>query len=384
MTTLNNEQRFNIITRNLEEIIGEDDLRYMLDSGAPINHYIGFEISGKPHIGQALIVMQKVKDLMDAGVNVNFLLADLHTYLNGKLNGDMKLIAEVRDGYFTEIIKASIMMLGGEPEKLNFIKGGEYYAAHPDYWTTFLEISKNTTLARIERSISIMGRTDGESQDFGTLCYPPMQAADIFAMKINIVQGGIDQRKIHVVMRDVAKYIKTNAPEFNGKFLKPVAIHTPLLPALDAPAVWPLPEGCDMKQMQIDMKMSKSKPGGAIYIDDEPEKIKKTIMKGFCAEKEIEYNPILEWVKMIVFDRDGKEITIVRPEQYGGNISFKDYEDLKKKFADGLVHPIDVKNFLADYLINLFAPAREHFAKSPYREMKARTEEILESVKKKR
>ncbi|MDR1691532.1 MAG: tyrosine--tRNA ligase [Rickettsiales bacterium] len=381
---LTTQQRFDLITRNCEEVIGADDLMYMLETGLPLNYYIGFEISGRPHIGQAVTVMQKYKDMMDAGINCRFFFADWHSYINNKLDGNLNYIEEIADGYFKEIFKAALLMLGGDPEKFQVVKASELYQQKPDYWLTFLEVCKSTSPSRIARSISIMGRQEGEISDFAFLVYPPMQVADIFAMNINIAHGGIDQRKIHVIMRDCAKSIRTNAPHLGDKFMKPAVIHTPILPSLLQPPVWPIPEGTDLKQMQIQMKMSKSNPLSAMYIDDTVEDVRKKVMKGFCAEREIGYNPVLTWVKMIIFDRDNQPVTIVRPEQHGGDITFENYADLEQKFAEGLIHPIDVKNFLADYLINLFAPAREYFSKSPYKEMKARTEEILAKVNKKK
>ncbi|MBN2675851.1 MAG: tyrosine--tRNA ligase [Alphaproteobacteria bacterium] len=378
---MNTEERLNLIKRNTEEIIGEDELRFMLESGQEINHYIGFEISGKLHIGQAVIVMQKVKDLMDAGVKVHLFLADWHSYLNDKFGGNLEIIKEIADGAFKEILKASILTLGGDPEKLTFIKASEYYATHPDFWLTFLEVSKNTSLPRIERSISIMGREEGQTKDFGSLAYPPMQAADIFAMNIQIAQGGIDQRKIHVIMRDTADKIKTNMPMFHGKRMKPVAIHTPLLPSLAKPAIWPIPEDMNKRELLNKGKMSKSDPNSAMFMMDDPEAIRKKIMKGFCMEKEIGYNPILRWFEMIVFPREKSGFKIVRPEEHGGIISFKDFKDLESKFEKGDVHPIDVKNFLADYLIEMFKPAREHFQKPAYKKMLDRMEEILGKIK---
>lgn len=43
-----------------------------------------------------------------------------------------------------------------------------------------------------------------------------------------------------------------------------------------------------------------------------------------------------------------------------------------------------MKNFLGDYLVNFFAPAREHFAKPKNDKMLERMDEILDGIKKKR
>jgi tyrosyl-tRNA synthetase len=95
MKKLSVEQKLELIKRNTEEILGEEELVELLKSGEKLKHYIGFEISGKPHLGHGLVCMSKVKDLHDAGVDVSIFLADYHSWINNKLGGEMKTIQEV-------------------------------------------------------------------------------------------------------------------------------------------------------------------------------------------------------------------------------------------------------------------------------------------------
>lgn len=82
---MNAEEKFELVKRNTEEIIGEADLKKMLKEGGKLKHYIGFEISGKPHLGHGLVCMSKVKDFHDAGFEVSIFLADWHSWINNKL-----------------------------------------------------------------------------------------------------------------------------------------------------------------------------------------------------------------------------------------------------------------------------------------------------------
>ena len=63
---MNVEKKFELIKRNTEEILGEEELKEMLKKGEKLKHYIGFEISGKIHLGTGLMCMLKVKDFMEA------------------------------------------------------------------------------------------------------------------------------------------------------------------------------------------------------------------------------------------------------------------------------------------------------------------------------
>ena len=88
------EEKIELIKRGTEEILVEDELRLLLETGVPLNHYIGFEISGKVHIGTGLVCMGKIKDFINAGVKCSIFLADWHSYINEKLGGDKEKIKE--------------------------------------------------------------------------------------------------------------------------------------------------------------------------------------------------------------------------------------------------------------------------------------------------
>ncbi len=145
------EERFHLITRNTEEVITEEDLMGMLRNNEKLKHYIGFEISGKPHLGHGIVCMNKVKDFVDAGVDCTIFLADWHTWINNKLGGDREIIRKVGEGYFKEALIAGYKCVGGNPNDLKFVFGSELYHNNDKYWETVIDVSKHTSLGRIER-----------------------------------------------------------------------------------------------------------------------------------------------------------------------------------------------------------------------------------------
>ena len=183
-----------------------------MDAGLELRHYIGFEISGKAHLGTGLMSMAKVRDLTAAGVHCSVLLADWHTWINDKLGGDRDLIRRIATGYFTEAFRASLLCVDADPgSRASSCSASDLYRDDTEYWATVIEVSKNTTLARMQRSISILGRQERESIDFAKLIYPAMQAADIFTLGVHIAHAGMDQRKAHVIARDVAMQMRIHA-----------------------------------------------------------------------------------------------------------------------------------------------------------------------------
>lgn len=367
---MTNEEKFNLITRNLEEVLTAEELKNLINSGTPLKHYIGFEISGKLHLGY-LFTLLKVKDLQDAGAETIIWLADLHSAINDKLDGNLETIKRVARGYFTDAFKALFESIGGNPAKLQFKLCSDIYAQHPNFWLTLLEIGKTTTLARTKRSITIMGREESDdSMPTDKLFYPIMQAADIFLLGANIAHAGIDQRKVHVIAKDAAMQVKTYPlKNIKGNQIKPVAIHHPILLSLSGPS------GAQGEADEVAMKskMSKSKPGSGITIHDSPEQIKIAINQAFAPEGIVEGNPILNWTKYLVFYSPDSKLEIKRPEKFGGDVTYISYDNLEKDYAEKKLHPQDLKIAVAEWLINKLEPARIYF-ENP--ERKAALEEI--------
>jgi len=373
---MNEKEKLELINRNTAEILTEEELRILLRNNEKLNHYIGFEISGKIHLGTGLMSMLKIKDFLEAGINCSVFLADWHSWINDKLGGDRERIKKTATGYFKEGLKASMKCIKGYPEKIKFVLGSDLYRNNDEYWATMIDVSKNISLSRIQRSITIMGRKEGESVDFAKLLYPPMQVADIFFQKINIAHSGLDQRKAHVIAREVAMQMKIS-PLLNkqNQKIKPLAIHHNLILGLQKPPAWPISKE-KMQELWSSMKMSKSIPDSAIFITDASEEIERKISKAFCPEKETEFNPVLDWTNKIIFTINNK-LEIKRDSKFGGDKYYKNYSDLKKDFSEGKLHPTDLKKSVAESLKELLKPARDHFSQPKIKKMKEDMEKLL-------
>lgn len=351
-----------LITRNLDEVLVREDLDRLIASGTKLRHYIGFEISGKVHLGTGLVCMGKVKDFVDAGVECTIFLADWHSWINDKLGGDRDQIRRFSVDYFAEGLKASFRCLGGDPSKLNFVLGSDLYHNNDEYWASLIDVAKETSLARMQRSISILGRKEGETVDFAKLIYPAMQVADIFALQVNIAHAGMEQRKAHVIARDVASKLKvTVLRDAQGKQIKPVCVHHPLLLGLNKPAAWPPQEGADTTEFFSSMKMSKSVKSSALFVHDTEDEIRQKVKKAFCPPDHARFNPILDWSRKLIFARDG-EFRIARSDAHGGDLRFTSPEEVEDAYNTGALHPADLKNGVADWLVETLTPAREAFA----------------------
>jgi tyrosyl-tRNA synthetase len=376
-------------------------------------------------------------------------LADYHTILNNKLDGNIETIRQVAYEYFAPVMLLCLKIVGcvvdfSFESKLNntynnqqnlvpvqIVFAQNLYQETRNNHTYFefdMQVAKNLTLSRVLKSVSIMGKEAGKEAEFGTLRYPVMQVADAFFMQAHLVHAGMDQRKCHVLMREVASKLTDDYCLRLGdaKHIKPIAIHHSLLLGLEKPVVakdvrtvefikdgqldyeatitstvglegeklightqvpkspqYPIPEEIIKKTQEeatdkfFEMsKMSKSKPNSAIFVDDTVDQILNKIKLAYCPLpkpgeetleqiiKEQRWNPILDWLKNMIFPA-GKTLNLVRPEKFGGDKVYSNYEQLELDYFEGKLHPMDLKNAVSKVLIDWFEPIRDYLTKNP-------------------
>jgi tyrosyl-tRNA synthetase len=121
--------------------------------------------------------------------------------------------------------------------------------------------------------------------------------------------------------------------------------------------------------------MSKSKPETCIFIYDTPTEIKQKMTRAFCPERTIAFNPVIDICKHIIF-REKTVFTIERPAKFGGTIEFQSFKELEKTYAEGKLHPQDLKNGVAAELAEILELVRRYFASN------SEAQECLEIVRK--
>ena len=334
------ETRLELVARPpTEEIIVADELRELLETNEHPRHYIGFEISGPLHLGSLFVAGYKIRDFIEAGFETTVFLADWHSYINDKLGGDWDRIRRAARYYADAFRQVA--------PGVRVVTGSELYSRTPEYWGWIVRIAKRSTVSRLYRTLTIMGRKAGEAIDAAQLVYPLMQAADIRALEVDVAHAGIDQRKVHMLARDVFSKLG---------WRKPVAVHHHLLAGLQEPRAEGFDEDPSL-DLRISSKMSKSKPDSAVFIHDSREDIERKILKAWCPQKVVENNPVLEIVKYVIF-KEKEKLRVERPSKYGGDAEYGDYESLEADYAEGKLHPLDLKRAVARELDSIIDPVR--------------------------
>jgi len=349
------EKRMQLIREVGEEIVTEEELKELLQTKAHPVAYDGFEPSGRMHVAQGILRTININKMIQAGVRFKVLVADWFAWMNNKLDGDLGKI-RTTGKYLIEVWGAC----GMKTENIDFI-WAKNVVTKEDHWKTTIDIARNATVKRIMRCSQIMGRKSGEALSAAQIIYPCMQAADIFHLKCDITQLGMDQRKVNMLAREIGPKIG---------FWKPVVVSHHMILGLTKPAT----KSRDPADMLLDMKMSKSRPDSAIFMDDSEQEVNRKIAKAYCPGKQVEMNPILEYCKYMIFERF-KTVEIGRPAKFGGSLSVSSYDELARIYRSGELHPADLKSATASYINELIKPVRMHFKKN------AKAKSLLERVK---
>ena len=347
-----NRSRIASIVGDVEETVGIDHLvdcvanNTSIGGDGTIRCYVGFEPSGKAHIGWKVLSLQ-LKRMLKADVNVLIFLADWHAWINDKFNGQMEDIQTT-----ARYMEDTFRVLLGNPEEgdgpgqLRFLYASKLMNSG-DYWARVLRCSKGATLAMVRKTFTIMGRDEASSDhDLSKFYYPAMQASDIFELGIDIAIGGMDQRKAHMFMRDVAS---------KWGWKKATCLHTPIVSSLKS-------SGARMES--FDHKMSKSDPSGAILIHDDEKKLRKKMQKHAYLNPEDDNSPVYELAEHVVLPEWG-EIRVTPNPKFGEPSTWTDLKSFKLAVKDGTIHPLDAKLGVADGISRGLVDVAKFFEENP-------------------
>ena len=326
------DQKLNLIKRNTEEILTEDELAELLKSKKEPVVYLGYAPTGRPHIGY-LIPAMKIKDFVDAGLRVKILLADIHAHLD-----NMKTPFELLDKR-VEFYKAELTRLyqsiGADISKIEFVKGSDF-ELDKKYTMDVYRLAALTSAERCRHAAAEVVKF-GENPRLSGFLYPILQTLDEEYLGADIQYGGTDQRKIFGFARE-------SHPKLGQK--KRVEIMTLMLPGI------------------MGGKMSASDPASKIDLLDSPDNIAARINKAYCPAGELSDNGITVFVKYVLMplkeDR-GEALLIERPAKFGGDIEYKKYAELERDFIEKKLHPEDLKKAAAREIAQLLKPVREFF-----------------------
>ena len=328
-SNLSIDEKIKLVKEVGEEINQEEELRGLFERNEMPICYDGFEPSGRMHIAQGLLRAINVNRLTKAGCIFVFWIADWFAQMNNKMGGDIEKI-HIVGRYFVEIWRAAGMDL----KNVKFLWcSDEINRNSNDYWQSVINVARANNIDRIKRCCQIMGRKEGDSLQASQIMYPCMQCTDIFFLKANIFHS-------KSILKLLSCCVKISH--------KPIIVSHHMLKSL-------------VKGVE---KMSKSIPDSAIFMEDSAEEVNRKIKKAYCPEKEIDDNPIFDYVKYLIFPRFNK-FELKRPEKYGGDKTYNSFEEICEDYKKGDLNPGDLKPNVARLINEMIEPVRQHFQNDP-------------------
>ena len=309
------KERYELITRNLQEVIGEKELKEKLKSGKEFSVYWGAMPTGSISIAY-FFPMLKIADLLKAGCKVKILIADLHAALDSVPWKDI----EKRYKYYKLAIETILKTIGVPLSKLEFVKGGALQL-NEKYFYDLLTMSTIASAHDSKKAASEVVKMDNNPKLSG-LIYPLMQSLDEEYLHVDAQLGGNDQRKIMVFARE-------NLPKMGYK--PRIELLNPLIRGL------------------VGEKMSSSIKASKVDLMDDPEIVKRKINKADCITGDPNNGimALLKYFIMILKEDKKEKLIIERPEKYGGNLEYSSYKEIEKDFTSKKLHPLDLKNTVA-------------------------------------
>ncbi len=320
------DKRFEIIKRNTEEIVTEQELKKVLKEKEKPVVYLGTAITGKPHVGYYVWVL-KLSDFLKAGFKVKLLLADLH----GALDNSQWSTLEKRYDYYARVLPLMFKSIGVDIKDLEIVKGSEFQLK-PEYSYDILRMSTITSINDCKRAASEVVKF-GKNPNLSGLIYPLMQSLDEVYLDADVQYAGIDQRKIMMFARE-------NLPKI--KYDKRIEIMTPLIPGL------------------MGKKMSASDEKSKIDLLDSKEVVKDKVKNAEFIQGKID-NGVMAFLKnvLITIKKDkGEKFIVKRDQKYGGDLEYEDYEEIEADIKNKKIHPLDLKLAVAEEINKLLEVIR--------------------------
>lgn len=335
-STMTVEEKYTLITRNLQEVLGAESIREVLGE-RPLRMYWGTATTGKPHIGY-LVPMSKIADFLKAGCHVKILLADLHAFLDNQ-KAPWPLLRR-RTTYYEQVIKATLESIGVSTEQLEFVVGTSYQLSREYNLDAYRLAAMVTEHDAKKAGAEVVKQVDHPL--LSGLIYPGLQALDEEYLGVDAQFGGTDQRKIFT-------YAEKYLPQLGYK--KRSHLMNFMVPGL------------------MGSKMSSSDPDSKIDLLDDRATVERKIKKSFCEEGNVKENGLLSFARFVLFPvlalRGQPQFQLRRKAEFGGDLTFAHYQELEDCFAQRQLHPGDLKKGVADAINDLLEPIRQRWAKDP-------------------
>ncbi|CBX94254.1 hypothetical protein IAQ61_006382 [Plenodomus lingam] len=333
---MSEEEKMALIKVNLAEVLNPEIMDEALKKQGHLKVYWGTATTGRPHCGYFVPIL-KIAQFLAAGCHVKILLADIHGFLDN-LKAPIELV-KFRAEYYRYTIRALLKAVKVPIDKLEFVLGSSY-ELNADYTMDLLRLASITSESAAKKAgAEVVKQT--ENAPLSGLIYPLMQALDEQYLDVDVQFGGVDQRKIFALAKDVL-------PKIGYK--ERAHLMNPMVPGLQGG------------------KMSASDPDSKIDVLDNADIVKRKLKKAFAPPKIVDDNGVLSFVEYVLLPAGhlihGEQKFIV-PRRDAEPLVYTNIADMQSDYANDILIPQDLKPAVTDALNKLLEPVQAEFQATP-------------------
>ncbi|CAH8862246.1 unnamed protein product [Trichobilharzia szidati] len=321
--------KYTLVVRNLQEVIGEDDLQVLLKKQNPaMAVYWGTATTGRPHIAYFVPIL-KLADMLRAGIRVTVLFADLHAYLDN-MKAPWSLL-RLRTKYYEAVIKGMFRSICVPLDQLHFVRGADYQLTE-EYSIDVYRLMALTSVHDARKAGAEVVKQVSNPLVSGLL-YPLLQALDEIHLKVDAQFGGVDQRKIFMLAE---KYL----PHLGHK--KRVHLMNPMVPGLTGG------------------KMSSSEADSKIDLLDPPNSVSNKLASSICPPNMTaeQGNGVLAFLKYVIFPLVPKRTGLSIPRTPK---PYFDYSQVEKDYLANKIPADSLRSIVAECLNGLLETVQNDF-----------------------
>jgi tyrosyl-tRNA synthetase len=333
---LSHEEKMALIQVNLQEVLNPEIMEEALKKNGHLKVYWGTATTGRPHCGYFVPIL-KIAQFLAAGCHVKVLLADIHGFLDN-LKAPIELV-KYRAEYYRYTIAALLKAVNVPIDKLEFVLGSSYELSS-EYMMDMLRLASITSERDAKKAgAEVVKQT--ENAPLSGLLYPLMQALDEQYLDVDMQFGGVDQRKIFALAKEVLPRLgyKERAHCMN-----------PMVPGLQGG------------------KMSSSDPDSKIDVLDDPDAVRRKLKKAHAVPKVTDDNGILSFVEYVLLPasylKHGEPRFVVERRD-AEPLVYKHISEMKEDYVKDVLSPQDLKPAVTAALNTLLEPVQAEFQATP-------------------
>jgi tryptophanyl-tRNA synthetase len=284
--------------------------------------FSGIQPTGRKHVGNYIGAIRGYLEGQERGDPAIYCIVDLHAT-------SVSYEPKALPGYVLDTT-AMMMAAGLDPERCILFRQSDV-AAHSELCWLLCSVAAYGDLQRMHQ---FKDKSEREQQLVRTslFLYPVLQAADILLYRTDEVPVGDDQRQHLELAREIAR-------RFNSTYGDVLVEPRHVIPEVGARIM-------DLQDPTVKMSTSSGTEAGLIYIDDEPDAIRRKVKRA---------------------QTDSGSDVVRGPDKAGISNLIEVYavargvepEDVEREFADSRYG--DFKGAVGEALVELLAPIRERY-----------------------